>query len=118
MHIINIAGANGGVTILNGPRDAHVTVGESAFYNCSYTGTDSPPTWIINNLHFFSNFPIRHYYHYWEQYLEVTNTQLSDNGSTYQCAFARETSGIAILTVYEASKETFPSKLNNMTDKE
>ena len=86
--------------IIREPEDIQVTVGETAYFNCVYTGSSDYPIWYIN--HAFYNrlgYPPRHSYNSDDQVLELSNSQLSDNGSTYQCGFLGLLSRIATLTV-------------------
>ena len=93
-------GMHGAVVIINEPADAYVTEGDSAYFQCSYTGSSDLPVWTINGDHFIVSYPPRHTYHSRNQVLEVFNTQLADNGSTYQCIVFTESSRIALLLVY------------------
>ena len=86
--------------ITNEPADAYVTKGDSAYFQCSYTGSSDLPIWTINGDHYIVSYPPRHTYHSKNQILEVFNTRLGDNGSTYQCIVFSESSRTASLFVY------------------
>ena len=82
-----------------------MTEGESAFFNCTYDGVTKKLTWIINGQNYsIDSFPTRHVEYQSGQLLEVVNTTVSDNGSTYQCIIQHQESGVAILTVSEIEK--------------
>ena len=87
--------------ITSEPGDAYVTEGDSAYFQCSYTGSSELPLWTINGDYFSTSYPPRHMYHSRNQVLEVFNTQLADNGSTYQCIVFTESSRTASLFVYK-----------------
>ena len=87
----------------NEPEDVFVTEGESAFFNCTHDGgVTNILTWIINEQSYSNySFPSRHYGYQSGQLLEVVNTTVSDNESTYQCILQHQESKVAVLTVSE-----------------
>jgi len=87
--------------LIQEPEDTQVAVGDSAYFNYTYTGFSDNPVWYINKIIYYrSGYPLRHSYSGEDQVLKVVDSQLSDNGSTYQCALLRLLSRIATLTVY------------------
>ena len=85
-----------------------MTEGESAFFNCTYDGVTKKLAWIINEQNYsIDSFPTRHYEYQCGQLLEVVNTTVSDNRSTYQCIILHQESRVAILTVSETEKSNF-----------
>ena len=93
-------GVHGAVTITSEPADAYVTEGDSAYFNCSYNGTRDVPIWTVNGIHYLDgSYPERHIYDSKSQVLEIYDTVLTDNGSTYQCTVFTKLSRIATLFV-------------------
>ena len=88
--------------IIREPEYIQVTVGETAYFNCIYTGSSDYPVRYINHAFYYrTGYPPRHSYKSDDQVLELSNSQLSNNGSTYQCGFLGLFSRIATLTVLQ-----------------
>lgn len=86
------------IQILWEPEDITVEEGDTAIFNCSYTGTLEVPFWYIGSDAFsLGSLPDRHMY--LNEMLIVTDVRLSDNYTTYQCSFIEVSSRTAILTV-------------------
>ena len=84
------------------PADTYVMKGDSAYFNCSYTGTSDLPLWIINDIYYIiGSYPPRHEYYSLNQFLELYNTQLTDNGTTYRCRVVNKLSRTATLFVHK-----------------
>ena len=66
------------------PLNVTVMEGETAMFECSYTGVEEI-IWIINDF-YYSDLPDRHYvYESQPNVLVITGVQLSMNGSSYRC---------------------------------
>lgn len=81
------------------PEDVYVYEGETAVFNCSYTGTVQDPYWLINNSFYAHNeLPLRH--QYLNRRLRVLHVRPSDNSTTYQCFLLPNTySAIGVLYI-------------------
>ena len=72
--------------------------GGVAMFNCSYSGTTVLPFWSINGILYpIDRLPSNH--SYVRQRLIVSDVQLSDNGTQYQCVFITIRSNIGTLYV-------------------
>jgi len=90
-----------------------VTEGESAFFNCTHNGAGLALTWIINGQNYSRNdYPLRHSWNHTGQIIEVMNTTISDNGSTYQCILLNQESRIATLIVLELEQGDYCNRDN------
>ena len=79
-------------------EDVTVREGESATFNCTVSGSSDTPSWIIDGVTYTSSqLPPRH--SYLRPQLRVSNVNISDNGTTYQCLVIPVLSDIATLTV-------------------
>ena len=97
--------------ITSEPADVYVTEGDSANFNCSYNGTRDFPLWIINDIiYIIGSYPPRHKYYAINQFLEVYNTQLTDNGTTYQCRAVTKLSRTATLFVHTSREGEYTRK--------
>ena len=93
--------------IIQEPEDIQVTVGETAYFNCIYTGSSDYPIWYINHAFYYrTGYPPRYSYNSDDQVLEISNSQLFDNGSTYQCRLLRIFSRVATLTVLQQNNSS------------
>ena len=89
--------------IIEQPQDQFVDVGDTAIFNCRYTESFEIPFWIINATFYTTrSLPSRHSYR--QQRLKVSNVQVSDNTSTYQCVFLEISSQVATLIVNTEDK--------------
>ena len=79
-------------------RDIYVIQGQSAYFYCPLH-SEIFPVWTINGSPTIGSLPARHRYSQASQTLEVRDTQLSDNGTTYQCSNFSDSTCVAILTV-------------------
>ena len=80
-------------------KDFHVIQGQSAYFYCPLH-LNFLPVWTINDSPTIS-LPARHCYSQASQTLEVKYTQLSDNGTTYQCSNFSDSTSAAALIVTE-----------------
>ena len=86
------------ILITSEPQDATVSIGDTAYFNCSYMGTTDVPFWVINSIPYpIDRLPGRHEYR--NQVLSVGDVRLTDSGRTYQCSFFEPRSMVATLTV-------------------
>ena len=84
--------------ISHGPEDVTVNEGDSASFPCFLNETNGVPFWQIGDfVCTIRDLPRRHYYSNWT--LTITDVQLKDNGTTYQCLIYIISSKIAVLTV-------------------
>ena len=81
-------------------RDAHVIQGQSAYFYCPFH-LEMFPVWTINGSSTIDSFPARNWYSQASQTLEVRDTQLSDNGTTYQCSNLSNSTSVTSLIVTE-----------------
>jgi len=79
------------------PTDTVVYIGETAFFNCSYSGTPDYPIWIINGSNYYLSLPPNHFMT--ETFLMVTNVSKINNQTTYQCVAFTKHSTVGRLTV-------------------
>ena len=89
--------------------DVTVGEGERAAFRCAYNGTNEIPWWRISSFaYYFDQLPGRHIYSVRDKILWVSNVQLSDNASTYQCFFhpSGVASTIGRLYVVDPGKES------------
>ena len=92
------------IEIVAEPQDITVSVGATAQFACSYTGTAIAPLWVIGNEVFtVDQLPDRHSYS--NKVLTVSNVQESDSGETYRCSFIKPESRMATLTVSHQGKD-------------
>ena len=75
-----------------------VAEGDSATFNCTITDSTDALDWIIDGSYYSSEgLPPRH--SYLNSMLTVSNVNVSDNGTTYQCVLIPFESDVATLTV-------------------
>ncbi len=87
--------------LLDQPKDQLLEEGETAVFNCSYSGFSGHPWWVINGwIYSIDNLPDRISYR--NQMLLIDNVMMSDNSTTYQCHFVPSTySTVGVLYVEE-----------------
>ena len=87
-----------GIVFLSQPRDMDVCIDTSAVIDCSYTGVDTLPSWLINSTSYTSfDLPPNHRYN--GEVLTVNDVILQDNDTTYQCYFALHNSNGSLFEV-------------------
>ena len=98
------------LSFVHQPTDIIVKETEEANFSCTYSGAGGVVSWIINGLTVTLNmFPLNHrpWYYTNGQVLMVTNVNLQQNGSTYQCTLTGESTfmessiGVLIVCKYE-----------------
>lgn len=90
------------VTFIEGPSDVYVAVGEDTYFNCRYNGTQDLPDIVINDEYERPNtLPPRHRFE--SMRLIITDVQLSDNNSRYQCSFPGSLSSIGQIFIVPAT---------------
>ena len=74
------------VTFIHQPQDTVVSIGSSAFFPCTYSGTRTVPHWKVNNTRYTeSALPSGLMYN--GTGLIVHNVDLSMNATKYKCCF-------------------------------
>ena len=91
----------GQIEITNGPKTVFVQVGETARFDCQFTGGVAVPRWKINNEIPISSSRLQSPYEYSirTQQLIVNNVKVSMNNYTFQCLFNDIASTIGYLIV-------------------
>ena len=92
-------------------RDVHVIQGQSAYFYCPLH-LKILSVWTINGSPTISSLPARHSYSQASQTLEVRDTQLSDNGTTYQCSNFSDSTSVAALIVTEKGQCSMTRTIN------
>ena len=89
------------INFLREPTDISVYEGESAKFDCSFTGSDEVPFWGINGTYYdYSELPPGYTISQSDFSLTIVNVNIAMNRTSLNCFIGGEESNTAFLYVY------------------
>jgi hypothetical protein len=80
--------------------------GESVRFECDFEGSDSTPSWSINNsIHYHTNLPQIYSFNGQDFSLSIENVSLDLSGTYFECIVGQRKSAKGVLTVLRSQSQ-------------